>query len=96
MKQEFKVITNIRRYEANKRGVPEAGDPAGKEELYVGLKDRKYQIWKRNSMSVGLIHDGFFRQMFEYACKSLSATLATGSPSFMKAGTSLIFCVIMK
>ena len=36
------------------------------EELFVGLKDRKYQIWKRNSMSVDLTHDWFFKQKFDY------------------------------
>jgi putative transposase len=38
----------------------------GLEELFVGLKDRKYQVWKRNSMSIDLIHDWFFKQKFEY------------------------------
>jgi hypothetical protein len=38
----------------------------GKEELFVGLKDRKYQVWKRNSMSVDLIHERFFKQKFDY------------------------------
>jgi len=34
--------------------------------LYVGLKDRKYQVWKRNSMSIDLITEKFFKQKFEY------------------------------
>ncbi len=38
----------------------------GLEELFVGTKDRKYQVWKRNSMSIDLIHEWFFRQKFEY------------------------------
>ena len=38
----------------------------GLEELFVGLKDRTYQVWKRNSMSIDLIHDWFFNQKFEY------------------------------
>jgi len=36
------------------------------EMLYVGLKDRKYQVWKRNSMSIDLIHERFFWQKFDY------------------------------
>ena len=38
----------------------------GLEEIYVGLKDRKYQVWKRNSMSIDLIHEWFFKQKFDY------------------------------
>ena len=38
----------------------------GLEELYVGLKDRKFQVWKRNSMSIDLLHEWFFRQKFNY------------------------------
>jgi hypothetical protein len=30
------------------------------------LKDRTFQIWKRNSMSIDLIHEWFFEQKFEY------------------------------
>ena len=30
------------------------------------LKDRTFQVWKRNSMSIDLIHDWFFKQKFEY------------------------------
>ncbi|MBS1487834.1 MAG: transposase [Bacteroidetes bacterium] len=36
------------------------------EEIYVGLKDRKYQVWKRNSMSIDLVHEWFFKQKFDY------------------------------
>ena len=38
----------------------------GLKELFVGLKDRAFQVWKRNSMSIDLIHEWFFRQKFEY------------------------------
>jgi putative transposase len=38
----------------------------GLEALYVGLKDRIFQVWKRNSMSIDLIHEWFFRQKFDY------------------------------
>ncbi len=38
----------------------------GLEELFVELKDRQFQVWKRNSMSIDLIHEWFFRQKFEY------------------------------
>ena len=30
------------------------------------LKDRIFQVWKRNSMSIDLIHEWFFKQKFEY------------------------------
>ena len=36
------------------------------ESLYVGLKDRKYQVWKRNSMSIDLTSEKFFKQKLEY------------------------------
>ena len=36
------------------------------EAIYVGLKDRKYQVLKRNSMSIDLIHAWFFKQKFDY------------------------------
>ena len=39
---------------------------AGLEELFVGLKDRKFQVWKRNSMSIELIHEWFFKQKLNY------------------------------
>ena len=38
----------------------------GVEELYVGLKDRTFQVWKRNSMSIDLVHEWFFKQKFDY------------------------------
>jgi putative transposase len=38
----------------------------GLEAVFVGLKDRTFQIWKRNSMSIDLIHEWFFMQKFEY------------------------------
>jgi REP element-mobilizing transposase RayT len=38
----------------------------GVEELFVGLKDRAFQVWKRNSMSIDLVHEWFFKQKFEY------------------------------
>ena len=30
------------------------------------LKDRAFQVWKRNSMSIDLVHEWFFKQKFEY------------------------------
>lgn len=36
------------------------------ESIYVGLRDRKYQVWKRNSMSIDLVHEWFFKQKFDY------------------------------
>ena len=36
------------------------------ESLYVDLKDRKYQVWKRNSMSIDLFSDKFFKQKLDY------------------------------
>ena len=44
----------------------ERGGEKALEEVYVGLKDRKYQVWKRNSMSIDLIHEWFFKQKFDY------------------------------
>lgn len=38
----------------------------GLGELFVGLKDRAFQVWKRSSMSIDLIHEWFFKQKFEY------------------------------
>jgi len=32
----------------------------------IVVKDRAFQVWKRNSMSIDLIHDWFFKQKFEY------------------------------
>ena len=57
LKFTAREILNAIRIESGERGL---------EELYVGLKDRKYQVWKRNSLSVDLIHDWFFKQKFEY------------------------------
>lgn len=34
--------------------------------LYVDLKDRKFQVWKRNSMSIDLFSEKFFWQKLEY------------------------------
>ena len=34
--------------------------------LHVGLKDRKFQVWKRNSMTVDLISQKFLKQKLEY------------------------------
>lgn len=39
---------------------------AALESLYVGLKDRKFQVWKRNSMSIDLTSPKFFRQKMDY------------------------------
>lgn len=36
------------------------------EELYVGAKDRKYQIWERNSLSIPLYSETVFRQKLNY------------------------------
>lgn len=44
----------------NKKGI------RGLEELYVGLKDRTFQVWKRNSMSIDLVHEWFFMQKLDY------------------------------
>jgi putative transposase len=38
----------------------------GLEKLFVGLKDRKFQVWKRDSMSIDLVHEWFFKQKFDY------------------------------
>ena len=35
-------------------------------ELYVGAKDRKYQVWERNSLGVPLWSDKVFDQKLEY------------------------------
>ena len=39
---------------------------AGLEELFVWLKDRKFQVWKRNSMCIDLIHEWFFKKKLNY------------------------------
>jgi REP element-mobilizing transposase RayT len=36
------------------------------EEYYVGAKDRKYQIWQRNPLSIDLITKDIFIQKFDY------------------------------
>jgi Transposase and inactivated derivatives len=36
------------------------------DSLYVGLKDRQFQIWKRNSMSIDLLSDKFLKQKLKY------------------------------
>jgi putative transposase len=36
------------------------------ESLYVGLIDRKFQVWKRNSMSIDLRSESFFKQKMKY------------------------------
>jgi REP element-mobilizing transposase RayT len=36
------------------------------EELYVGAKDRNYQVWERNSLSIPLYSDRFFSQKLDY------------------------------
>lgn len=36
------------------------------EELLVGAKDRKYQVWERNSLSVELRNSHVFKQKVEY------------------------------
>ncbi len=46
--------------------IKERNGHQGLEEIYVGLKDRTFQVWKRNSMSIDLIHEWFFRQKFDY------------------------------
>ena len=35
-------------------------------EFFVGLKDRKYQVWKRNSLSTELWNESVFVQKLEY------------------------------
>ena len=36
------------------------------EKFYVGTKDRKYQIWKRNPLSIDLISEKIYFQKFDY------------------------------
>ncbi|MDQ3022606.1 MAG: transposase [Bacteroidota bacterium] len=36
------------------------------KELYVGAKDRKYQLWERNSLSVPLLNQKFVEQKINY------------------------------
>ncbi len=40
------------------------------ENLFVGLKDRKFQVWKRNSMSIDLVSEKFFEQKLDYIHKN--------------------------
>ncbi len=39
--------------------IKESNGESELESLYVGLKDRKFQVWKRNSMSIDLISENF-------------------------------------
>jgi len=43
----------------------DSGD-AGLDPLYVDLKDRKFLVWKRNSLSVDLFTDRFLEQKLQY------------------------------
>jgi putative transposase len=36
------------------------------DELFVGAKDRKYQVWERNALSLSLESDHFFFQKLEH------------------------------
>ena len=36
------------------------------QELYVNAKDRKYQVWERNALSIPLYSDSFFHQKLDY------------------------------
>ena len=36
------------------------------ESIYVGLKDRRLQVWKRNSMTIDLISQKFLKQKLQY------------------------------
>jgi putative transposase len=40
------------------------------QELYVGAKDRKHQVWERNALSIPLISENFFMQKLEYIHKN--------------------------
>ncbi len=46
------------------------------------LKDRAFQVWKRNSMSIDLIHDWFFKQKFEYLKYSSAHFYECGEDEF--------------
>ena len=48
-----------------KRGL-QKNHPAVLEKFYVGAKDRKYQIWERNPLSVDLWTEVVFIQKMEY------------------------------
>ena len=41
-------------------------DIALHDKLLVNAKDRNYQVWKRDSMSIDLFSDKFFKQKLEY------------------------------
>lgn len=41
-------------------------DPTLYSNLLVDAKDRKYQVWKRDSISIDLYSDRFFKQKLEY------------------------------
>ena len=43
-----------------------ANHPAVLARFYAGAKDRKYQIWERNALSVDLYHHKQFLQKLEY------------------------------
>jgi putative transposase len=40
------------------------------QELYVGSKDRKHQVWERDPLSIPLISENFFMQKLEYIHKN--------------------------
>lgn len=44
----------------------EKNDPEGLAHFEVNLKDRKYQFWKRNTLSVDLFSGAVFRQKLDY------------------------------
>ena len=43
-----------------------AKNPLELERYRVDLKDRKYQFWERNALSVAIFHDAVFGQKVEY------------------------------
>ena len=48
------------------------------QKFYVGAKDRKYQIWKRNALSIDLISKEMYFQKFDYThYNAVSAGLCT-------------------
>ena len=52
--------------------------PAVLEKFYVGAKDRKYQIWERNPLSIDLWTKEVFIQKMEYIhCNPVTAGLCT-------------------
>jgi putative transposase len=46
--------------------VLQARDPSELEQYRVDLKDRAYQFWKRDTLSVAIYHDAVFWQKMEY------------------------------